>query len=775
MKSFRFSSVKRSMQSRRENFRRRLRLESLEERAVLATFLVNSIDDSGAGSLRQAILDANDEPGADTIRFAASVRGEEIVLTSGELTITDDLTVRGPGSGKLTVSGGDASRIFRVDADPSAAFGLPDHSPISVEIRDLTIADGLATDAPGFPVGIFPTFGFGGGLYNRGNDVTLVGVRMQDNEAGGLVLPIHGAGRDATYDQATGEYGGPAGDSNLGPVFVSGVVDSVTPTFYDPSPTTPGDVFFEADFTGVQTVTDINGDALKGTLAGKVVFQLGDAGTPEEGLPVGRWDTVFTVDPVESTGRFAGATGDLDAVAFNPPGFDPNAATLPFDWTLEGELNRPTVLGAGGAIANEFGGSLTIGRSEFESNSATGLVLGVGGAITQDVGPTLDGMGTAGPAAVISHSSFRGNRAEALISDPASSGGLAPFAGWALGGAILNAAGNLNVSHTGFFENEASGGLGVTGVGPSVGNGGAAIGGAIFTTDFSPFDAVDVPGRDSEADIRFSEFVGNQVEGGDGDGSGAGGEAYGGGVAFAISFFPEMGGVSHSNFRDNMATGGKGGNDGQGGNGTGGAVAATGGAAAEISFSRFHKNAAIGGQAGGAASGGDGLGGAVGVTQLVTAVPAPPLERPGQIEIRHSQFRHNVAAGGIGGLDGGVGGNGLGGAVGINSGSMATVSRSLFSRNQASGGRGGESGGIGGLGQGGGFYNGDDSVTELSRSAVFANLAVGGTGSLGGSDGLGQGGGLFNALDGELIVDALTLALTRFNDASDGGDNVFGL
>ena len=47
------------------------------------------------GSLRQAIFDTNANAGADTIEFA-TVPGA-IVLTAGELDITDDLTVNGPG------------------------------------------------------------------------------------------------------------------------------------------------------------------------------------------------------------------------------------------------------------------------------------------------------------------------------------------------------------------------------------------------------------------------------------------------------------------------------------------------------------------------------------------------------------------------------------------------------------------------------------------------------------------------------------------------------
>ena len=49
---------------------RRLAVECLEDRSVPAFFTVTTIADGGIGSLRQAILDANAAPGADTIDFA---------------------------------------------------------------------------------------------------------------------------------------------------------------------------------------------------------------------------------------------------------------------------------------------------------------------------------------------------------------------------------------------------------------------------------------------------------------------------------------------------------------------------------------------------------------------------------------------------------------------------------------------------------------------------------------------------------------------------------
>ena len=44
-------------------------LELLESRRLLSPFTVNNTNDSGSGSLRQAIIDANMHSGADTIEF----------------------------------------------------------------------------------------------------------------------------------------------------------------------------------------------------------------------------------------------------------------------------------------------------------------------------------------------------------------------------------------------------------------------------------------------------------------------------------------------------------------------------------------------------------------------------------------------------------------------------------------------------------------------------------------------------------------------------------
>src|SRR3954447_12626606 len=79
--------------------------------AEAATFTVTNTNDAGAGSLRDAIDQANLAVGADSITFAPTVTGT-IQLTTGELAIVDSVNIVGPGASKLTVNGGGANRVF---------------------------------------------------------------------------------------------------------------------------------------------------------------------------------------------------------------------------------------------------------------------------------------------------------------------------------------------------------------------------------------------------------------------------------------------------------------------------------------------------------------------------------------------------------------------------------------------------------------------------------------------------------------------------------------
>jgi hypothetical protein len=118
---------------------------------------VTNTNDSGAGSLRQALADANN---GDTINFAVT---GTIGLTSGELLVTRSITISGPGAENLSINGNNQSRVFHIT------------SGRTVTISGLTITHGRAS-------GNFPDDS-GGAIYNDHARLTVVNCAIEGNYA----------------------------------------------------------------------------------------------------------------------------------------------------------------------------------------------------------------------------------------------------------------------------------------------------------------------------------------------------------------------------------------------------------------------------------------------------------------------------------------------------------------------------------------------------------------------------------------------------------------
>jgi hypothetical protein len=148
-------------------------LLNLESRLAPSVTVLNA-NDSGAGSLRQAILTTNGAPGADTIDFDPTFfivpRTINLTALSGQLSITDNLTINGPGSGLLTVNGGGGTRIFNVDKSGTV---------ISVTISGMTVTGGNGSTG-----GQFPTAGDGGAIRTTDESLTLRSMVITGNAAG---------------------------------------------------------------------------------------------------------------------------------------------------------------------------------------------------------------------------------------------------------------------------------------------------------------------------------------------------------------------------------------------------------------------------------------------------------------------------------------------------------------------------------------------------------------------------------------------------------------
>src|SRR5882724_797696 len=74
------------------------------------TIVVTSTNDSGPGSLRNALTIANN---GDGITFAVT---GTITLTSGELPVNHSINISGPGAANLAVNGNASQRVFHVSS-----------------------------------------------------------------------------------------------------------------------------------------------------------------------------------------------------------------------------------------------------------------------------------------------------------------------------------------------------------------------------------------------------------------------------------------------------------------------------------------------------------------------------------------------------------------------------------------------------------------------------------------------------------------------------------
>ena len=142
--------------------------------AAGATFVVTTTSDSGAGSLRQAITDAELTADADTITFDPSVFTSgslhTITLASALPTISKPLTIQGPGKDVLAISGNDASRIIVINQGNNTRPG------VIVDINDLTLTHGYAAGT-GYWDG-------GGALWVQKAQLTMRRVNLSHNAAG---------------------------------------------------------------------------------------------------------------------------------------------------------------------------------------------------------------------------------------------------------------------------------------------------------------------------------------------------------------------------------------------------------------------------------------------------------------------------------------------------------------------------------------------------------------------------------------------------------------
>src|SRR5438105_7967359 len=116
-------------------------VESLEPRVFFSTFTVTNTADSGAGSLRQAIIDANNNAGADSISFNISGSGVHTISPTTQFpNITGAVTIDG-----YTQSGATANTNGIGSADNAVLKIVLDGSMTGAAATGLHLAGGNST------------------------------------------------------------------------------------------------------------------------------------------------------------------------------------------------------------------------------------------------------------------------------------------------------------------------------------------------------------------------------------------------------------------------------------------------------------------------------------------------------------------------------------------------------------------------------------------------------------------------------------------------------
>ena len=179
----------------------------------------------GVVSLREAVALANSVGGAQVISFDSSLAGATIVLTKGELGLTNSVTIDGDMNGDnkadITVSGNNASRVFNISHSASVSLlsltitngnsggsygGAINHtSKGSLTIIDSTIQNSTAgAGGSGLQISNGSLHmlnslvtgnhgsGFGGGVYGFNSTISIVNSTIHDNQTndlgGGIAL-----------------------------------------------------------------------------------------------------------------------------------------------------------------------------------------------------------------------------------------------------------------------------------------------------------------------------------------------------------------------------------------------------------------------------------------------------------------------------------------------------------------------------------------------------------------------------------------------------------
>ena len=394
----------------------------------LAIITVSNTADSGAGSLRQAIADAQ---AGDTIQFASNLAGQTITLTSSQLTVNKNLTIDGSGAPGIQISGNNAFRVLEITANPS-------FQPSTVTLRNLAITNGRVTagDESGAGGGIktasstiltvencqinnnFASYG-GGGIFAGFRGQTTVINSSFDGNDGSAGNQERGGGAIATKSAGTLTVQGSTFTNNKG--INGGGINSLLGTL-----TVENSRFINNDTT--------SGDGFSTKGSGGAIYTDGANASGPSSTPGPVGGTITIRNSVFDGNKGRGEGGGLFLFMYPPDNLILEGSTIKNNQVLP-KLSNGDALGGGVRIGN---GAYSITNTTFANNVATSNnnSFASGGGLW--VGETSPG--------TITNTTFFGNQAVSGSGTVGMGGGL-----------YINSSNATSVVNTTIANNQAGG------------------------------------------------------------------------------------------------------------------------------------------------------------------------------------------------------------------------------------------------------------------------------------------------------------------------------
>ena len=320
--------------------------------ARAATIAVTNINDSGAGSLRAAINNANASPTTSyTIDF--NVSGTITLLSAlPEITNTSpgSLTIDGSGQA-ITVDGASLYEIFMVNAGAT------------LNLQFLTLAHG-------FVLGNEEGEGAGGAVFNEGGTVTVTNCTLSDNQSTGSAVGGSGTGlpgqggaiwSDGTLTVTNSTFSGNGATGGAGVTTGVGGGEGDGGAIFSLGALTVTNSTFSAD----QVTGGVGDGAAGGDAAGGAILNQAGAATVI--------NSTFSANLAIGGAGSDGGHSDGGAI-FSAGTLTVTNATFSGNQAIGGS-GSPDGAAAGGAIVN--GGAVRVKGSIFSTSTPTNCALGV--------------------------------------------------------------------------------------------------------------------------------------------------------------------------------------------------------------------------------------------------------------------------------------------------------------------------------------------------------------------------------------------------------------